>query len=195
MNEIYIKDTDAFVPSGPFTSDQIVNMIQAGRVRGDTLASEDMQRWVPCRDMPLFAHLFRAQGAAPRGAFEPPQAQAADDDLGELAQAVSTSSRQGRSRYHSSAGQAGLTPGFRGPSQMGMAVGGFVCSLLGLFTCCALTIVGLVLSLVALSNMKRNRNYEGKGLATAGVVLAVIALVVNLITVLFFFVLAPHGHW
>ncbi len=56
-----------------------------------------------------------------------------------------------------------------GPSSQGMAIAGFVCALV-------FPLLGLIFSLVALSGMKKHRNDEGKGLATAGLVISIIFL-------------------
>lgn len=65
---------------------------------------------------------------------------------------------------------ANLAPGM-GQSYNGFAVAGFVLSLIP-----ATTILGLIFSLVALNGMKRTGNIEGKGLATAGMVISIIFL-------------------
>ena len=54
-----------------------------------------------------------------------------------------------------------------GPSQQGLAIAGFVLS----FT---VPILGLIFSWIALSGMKRTHNEEGKGLATAGLVISLV---------------------
>jgi len=57
----------------------------------------------------------------------------------------------------------------RGASQQGMAIAGFVCSFL-------IPLLGLIFSCVALSGMKRSHNDEGKGLATAGLVISIVLM-------------------
>jgi hypothetical protein len=54
-----------------------------------------------------------------------------------------------------------------GPSQQGMAIAGFVLAL-------TFPILGLIFSWVALSGMKKYHNDEGKGLATAGLIISVV---------------------
>lgn len=57
----------------------------------------------------------------------------------------------------------------------GLALAGFICSLVGVFLFgLILGIVGLVLSSVALSGMKRVGNHNGKGFATAGLVIGIV---------------------
>ena len=59
-----------------------------------------------------------------------------------------------------------------------LAIAGFVCSLLGL-ACCGcgiLSVVGLVLSLIALNRANQSPDQAGRGLAIAGIVLAALGL-------------------
>jgi hypothetical protein len=60
-----------------------------------------------------------------------------------------------------------------------MAVAGFICSLLGLACCGAVpfSVLGLIFSIVGLSEIKRNpRQFTGGGLAVAGIILAALGL-------------------
>ncbi|HUE35901.1 MAG TPA: DUF4190 domain-containing protein [Candidatus Acidoferrum sp.] len=64
----------------------------------------------------------------------------------------------------------------------GMAIAGFVSSLLGLICCCfgpPFSIIGLVFSCVGLSQIKENPMQGGKGLAIAGIVLAILGLLLG----------------
>ena len=65
------------------------------------------------------------------------------------------------------------------------AIIGFVCSTIGLVMCCGFQvgIVGLVFSIIALNEMKQTGLEKGKGLAIAGIILAILsfALLVLLI--------------
>jgi hypothetical protein len=56
-----------------------------------------------------------------------------------------------------------------GPSQNGMAIAGFVLSFF-------FAPLGLIFSWVALNGMKDNGNSEGKGLATAGLIISIVFL-------------------
>jgi hypothetical protein len=56
-----------------------------------------------------------------------------------------------------------------GQSNQGMAIAGFVCSLLF-----ALSPLGLIFSMIALNGMKRTGNEDGKGLAIAGLVIGIV---------------------
>jgi hypothetical protein len=59
------------------------------------------------------------------------------------------------------------TPQPSGESHQGMAVAGFICSLL-------FPLLGLIFSWIALAGMKRTGNPQGKGLAVAGLVISLI---------------------
>ena len=62
-----------------------------------------------------------------------------------------------------------------GKSYRGTAVAGFVCSLLGIFLVgLILGLIGLILAASASSGMARSGNNDGRGLATAGIVLGII---------------------
>lgn len=78
------------------------------------------------------------------------------------------------------------------PSSKGLAIGGFICSLVGLFTCLPAT-AGLVLSAVALSQMKSHGNRDGQGLATAGLVIGIIVSVIYLVIYIIVFLSAMAG--
>lgn len=58
----------------------------------------------------------------------------------------------------------------------GMAIAGFVCSFF-------VPVVGVVLSAIALNRIKKNRATKGKGLATAGLVISIVGLVVWAVSV------------
>jgi hypothetical protein len=63
----------------------------------------------------------------------------------------------------------GNRPNHAGQSHNGMAIAGFVLSLV-------LPLFGLIFSLIALNGMKTSGNPEGKGLATAGLVISIVLL-------------------
>ena len=72
----------------------------------------------------------------------------------------------------------------------GMAIGALVCSIAGLATCALSSVVGVVLGIIALNQIKRT-GQQGRGMALAGVVIGgvVTALVViGLIVYVIFFV-------
>jgi uncharacterized membrane protein YvbJ len=62
----------------------------------------------------------------------------------------------------------------------GLAIAGFVVSLVSFVCCGSLAIIGLVLSIVGLVNSKK-MNGEGKGLAIAGIILSSIGIVFGIL--------------
>ena len=66
----------------------------------------------------------------------------------------------------------------------GLAIAGFVVSLVSLLCCGYISIVGLILSIVGLNKSKETNS--GKGLAIAGIIISAIALVFVIISLLFF---------
>ncbi len=62
----------------------------------------------------------------------------------------------------------------------GMAIAGFVCSLLGLVTCCAFlpSLLGIVFGGVALGPTRRGEQ-RGAGLATAAIVLGIVGIILG----------------
>jgi uncharacterized membrane protein len=54
----------------------------------------------------------------------------------------------------------------------GMAIASFVLGIVGLGTCSVTSILGLILGIVALSQLKKNPNETGKGLAIAGIIIS-----------------------
>jgi hypothetical protein len=66
------------------------------------------------------------------------------------------------------------------PATNSLAVAGFVCGLIGLIPCCCgiLSIAGLVMSCIALSQLNRNPAQGGRSLAIAGIVLSILGLLV-----------------
>ena len=67
----------------------------------------------------------------------------------------------------------------------GMAIGGFVCSLVGFLCCQLVTPVGLILSIIGLSKAKQ-MNGNGKGLAIAGIIIGAIGVVVFILTIILY---------
>jgi len=66
------------------------------------------------------------------------------------------------------------------PRTSGLAVAGLICGIVGLCTCGVGGLVGLVLSLAAMGQIKRSpADLSGRGLALAGLVVSIIAIVVG----------------
>lgn len=68
----------------------------------------------------------------------------------------------------------------------GLAVAGFIVSLVGLLLPLA-PLIGLILSIVALTNIKRDKKLSGRGFAIAGTIIGAVLLVMRLISVVFVF--------
>jgi hypothetical protein len=141
---------------GPATEEQVRQWITDGRANAQTIARFEDGPWKPLSTFPEFASAL--------GKVPPPMPPLTGP-------APSPLSMPG-------AGAA--------PATSGMAVGGLVCSILGLF-CCGplLSTVGLVLGVLALTQINQNpTRYTGKNLATAAIVVALIGY--TLFAVLFF---------
>ena len=133
---------------GPVTADQVRQWITEGRADVRTLAqSAGATDWKPLSAFPELA------GAVPPA--RPPVSPTAPQPLKTFASAVP-------------------------PRTDSMATAGFICSLLGLICCgCGplFSTLGLILSIVGIGQInKRPNELTGKGLAIAGIVLAILGL-------------------
>ncbi|MFO1500353.1 MAG: DUF4190 domain-containing protein [Verrucomicrobiota bacterium] len=129
---------------GPVTEEQMRQWIGEGRANAQTITKFEDGPWKPLSTFAEFASLFPPTGL-------PPSASTPPLTLG---------------------GASSASP----PSTPGAAIAGLVCSLLGLLCCGPLfSTIGLVLSLWAISQINQHpTQYTGKGLALAGVVLAIL---------------------
>jgi Domain of unknown function (DUF4190)/GYF domain 2 len=87
----------------------------------------------------------------------------------------------------------------RPPKTNGLAIAGMILGILSLMPLCfvniLMAIIGMVLSCLALSQIKKSGGQEtGRGLAITGIVTSVIGLFVFLVVVLFFMAAAVGGH-
>jgi hypothetical protein len=146
----YGQNGDQF---GPVTWEQLRQLAASGRVRGyDLVWCEGMTEWEPAERV---AALFPAAAhvAQPEQRWRPP--------TGPPPSYGPPPSPPGgaRSQYYA--------PDHHRPdqNQQAMAVAGFVCAFL-------LPPIGLVLSWIALSNMKASGHQEGRGFALAGVIIS-----------------------
>ena len=133
---------------GPISEEQMRQWIAEGRANGQTLARIDEGPWKPLSTFPEFAAALGETPAPPPIAPVPPP----------LATPL--------------AGASSTFP----PPTSGMAIAGVICGVLGLF-CCGpiLSTLALVLSAMALSQINQEPlKYSGKGVAMAGIVLALI---------------------
>ncbi|MEU2256147.1 DUF4190 domain-containing protein [Nocardia xishanensis] len=71
----------------------------------------------------------------------------------------------------------------QGGGSNGLAIAAMIVSIAGVASCCFLlpSIIGLVLGVVALNQMKQSGNYEGKGMAQAGVWVGVGGIVLGIL--------------
>ncbi|MUM34009.1 DUF4190 domain-containing protein [Mycolicibacterium sp. CBMA 361] len=71
-------------------------------------------------------------------------------------------------------------------STNGLAIASLVCSLLGLVTCAATSVLGVIFGHIANSQIKRTGE-EGQGMAVAGLIVGYIGVALLLVGVLFYF--------
>jgi len=99
--------------------------------------------------------------------------------------------------YGQPAGYGAVAPGYQPygypqvRSNNGMAVGALISSIVGFFTCGIGAIVGIILGIVALGQIKQ-RNQDGRGLALAGIWVGAGVLVLNVIWWIVFLVSLAH---
>lgn len=74
----------------------------------------------------------------------------------------------------------------QGPKTNGLAIAGFVCSLIGFLCCTISAVVGLILSIIGLNKIKTTGE-NGRGLAIAGIILGAIGVVVSIISTIIIF--------
>ena len=65
-----------------------------------------------------------------------------------------------------------------------MSIAGFVCSIIGIFTCGLTSLIGLILSIVGLSSSKKRG--EKDGMALAGIIISAISMVLIIVIIVFF---------
>lgn len=131
---------------GPVTFDQLRQLAADGRLSpADLVWAEGTPNWVAAHTVAGLLPPAHAPAPTPQPPASPqPYA-------------------QGSVEYY------GNRPNYVGQSHNGMAIAGFVLSLV-------LPLFGLIFSLIALNGMKTSGNPEGKGLATAGLVISIVLL-------------------
>jgi len=90
----------------------------------------------------------------------------------------------------------GASPAGQWPKTSSFAMAGLIFGILSLtcFCCCPFNILGLVCSLIGLSQINRHpERYEGRGLAIAGLILSAASLVLGFGLVLFNLALHPEN--
>ena len=134
---------------GPFTWDKLQELAAIGILRGyDLVWCEGMTEWEPAERI---SSLFPAPAVAapPSQHWRPPAAPPPSYDPPPRMAPV-----RYNAPYHATA-----------PSHQGLAIAG----LIGAFV---MPIIGLILSWIALSTMKRDGNPEGRGFALAGAIVS-----------------------
>ena len=74
----------------------------------------------------------------------------------------------------------------QGPKTNGLAIAGFICSLIGFLCCTISAVVGLVLSIVGLNKIKATGE-NGRGLAIAGIILGALGVITSIVTTIIIF--------
>jgi hypothetical protein len=134
---------------GPVSLDVLRQLLASSQISpGDLVWCEGMGDWQPAGQV----QALKIPVAPPVAPNAPPAAQPLQN--GYAAQPVSVPYATRPTPYYPS-----------GQSYNGLAIAGFICSFL-------VPIVGLILSLVALSSMKTSGNFEGRGLAKAGAIIS-----------------------
>jgi hypothetical protein len=90
----------------------------------------------------------------------------------------------------------GTSPGSQWPKTNSFATAGLIFGILSVtcFCCCPFNVLGLVFSLVGLSQINRHPElYEGRGLAIAGLILSAASLLFGFALTLLNFVLRPEN--
>lgn len=72
------------------------------------------------------------------------------------------------------------------PEGPGLAIGGLICSILGIFLCILVTIAGVVMGHIALAKAKRGEA-EGQGVALAAVIVGYVGIGLNVLAVILLF--------
>jgi hypothetical protein len=141
--------------AGPVSVDELRQMIASGQVAGQELAwKEGMANWAPASTIP---ELSAGAAASAAGGYPPPQ-------YPHQHAAPQQYTQQFPAQQAPYPGQA--TPHYYQPtapqSYNGMAVGSFVCSLVGLLCFgMVLGVVAIVLSIIAKNGMNRIGNHQG----------------------------------
>ncbi|MDB5304877.1 MAG: antifreeze protein [Phycisphaerales bacterium] len=152
---------------GPVSEAQLQQMKATGQVGPtDLVWSEGMIDWLPVGQVPQLQGPAAAQPAAP------PMAQPAAPLPGQWSAQGTFHPQHGAYQQpgYAQPGYGGYSTGVGGQSQQTLAIVGFVFSIV-------FPIVGLILSIIALNGMKNSGNNEGKGFATAGLVISLILVV------------------
>lgn len=156
---------------GPVSMDVVRQLITSGQLLGQDLAwREGMNQWQPVHSIPeLTSHLPTqappVQGTLPPASPVPPPTMATPVQPNYSAQPTPFNS-------------SGTPTNPKGSCQSGMASASLVMAIFGLF-CGRLVfgILAIVFASVAHGGMRRCGNFEGKGMATAGLIIGIVDVV------------------
>jgi hypothetical protein len=148
---------------GPVPLEQLRRVASGGQLGADDLVwTQGMADWQPAATIPGLMPPPMAHGPQLGGQRQgPPPPPAAAPNYGG-GQPLP---------YQGHGGHPGSYYGYQpvGQSYQGMAIAGFVLSFL-------FSLLGLIFSWVALNGMKRTGNNQGKGLATAGMIISIVMI-------------------
>ena len=150
---------------GPVSLEELRSWISEGRANGQTLAKVEGGPWKPLASFPEFAGLTGGAppSAVPSGAAPPP---------------LAPTTYTGRGQQTNSMAIAALVMGI-----LSITLGLLCC---GPFVIC--NILGIIFSLVSLSQIKKNPEQQtGRGMAIAGLVMSILGLIVFIILFAFGF--------
>ncbi|MBN1524998.1 MAG: DUF4190 domain-containing protein [Spirochaetales bacterium] len=72
------------------------------------------------------------------------------------------------------------------PKTDGMAVASLVLGIIGILCCQFTGIIGLILGIVSMSNMKKNPALQGKGVAIGGIITSAVAILILILAIFFY---------
>ncbi|MEA5365770.1 DUF4190 domain-containing protein [Amycolatopsis sp., V23-08] len=84
-------------------------------------------------------------------------------------------------------------PGMGMPKEgPGLAIGGLICSIAGLFLCFLISVAGIIMGHIAYNKAKAGQA-EGQGVAMAAFIVGYVAIALNILIVIFFFGVGVTG--
>ena len=157
---------------GPADIPTLRQWIKEGRILGTMqIAPEGTEAWQPTATYPGLADLF-AQPASP--------AAPANQGYGQ------PNPYSGQPRY------VPITP--TTTSTNGMAIASLVCSLVGCSVCCLGYILGIIFGMMAKKQIAESEGRQtGEGLATAGIIIGIIGMILSTIVLILYVVLVASG--
>lgn len=154
--------------AGPVTQQELQQLVAQGMVKPQDLVwNQGMPNWVPAMQVPGLVPAGPQPGAYPG---QQPQ-------YGGYPQPGFQQPGYGAPQGY---GPVGYAPPVQ--DHKGKATGSLVCGIIGLFFCgLILGIIAIVLGTGAKKAMQQSGNFDGQGMATAGVVLGIIDLILHVV--------------